>query len=144
MPEDNWPKQLGSAMESNDVGREFPFEDVVFGEQRKTRARLTRADRWQHNQQWAKVTDGLAAIQLEKDQEEDPCIQRWMAQEDHTCIKRNNRVLCRIWRPSDSPDTVYEQIVLPKMYHQWVIRLAHDIPFAGHLGREKTARILLR
>ena len=41
MPNDNWPGKLGSAMESNDVEREFPFEDELFGEQRKTRARLT-------------------------------------------------------------------------------------------------------
>ena len=61
------------------MGREFPFEDKVFGEQRKTRAQLTQAERQQHNQQWAKVTDGSAAIQLKKDQEEDPYIQRWMA-----------------------------------------------------------------
>ena len=39
---------------------------------------------------------------------------------------------------------MYEQVVLPKRYHQQVIRLAHDVPFAGHLGREKTAQRILR
>ena len=64
---------------------------------------------------------------------------KWMAQEDSIRIKWVNGVLCRIWRPRDSRDTVYEQIVLPKRYHQRVIRLALDVPFAGHLGQEKTA-----
>ena len=44
----------------------------------------------------------------------------------------------------DSPGTVYEQIVLPKKYRKQVIDLAHNIPFAGHLGREKTTQRVLR
>ena len=35
-------------------------------------------------------------------------------------------------------------VVLPKRYQRQVIRLAHDIPFAGHFGREKTARRILQ
>ena len=83
-------------------------------------------------------------MQLKKEQEEDPSVQKWMAQEDSTRIKRVNGVLCHVWRPRDSQDTVYEQVVLPKRYHQQVIGLAHDVPFAGHLGREKTAQRILR
>ena len=85
-------------MGNNDVGREFPFEDELFGEQRKTRVRMTRAGKRKHNQQWAKLIDGSAAVQLKREQEEDPYIQRWMAQEDHTHIRRNNGVLCHIWK----------------------------------------------
>ena len=35
--DDHWTVPPWSAMESNDVGREFPFEDELFGEQGKTR-----------------------------------------------------------------------------------------------------------
>ena len=41
MQDDNEPMDLGSAIQSNDDGREFPFEDEVFGEQKETRAHLT-------------------------------------------------------------------------------------------------------
>ncbi len=66
-----------------------------------------------------------------------------MLQEDATRIKQNNGILCRTWRPRNSTVT-YEQIVLPEKYHRRVIKLAHDIPLAGHLGREKTTHRILR
>ena len=34
--------------------------------------------------------------------------------------------------------------VLPKRYNQQVMKIAHDLPFAGHLGKEKTALRILR
>ena len=37
-----------------------------------------------------------------------------MTQEDPTRIKRVKGVLCCTWSPRDSPDTIYEQIALPK------------------------------
>ena len=52
-------------------------------------------------------------------------------------IKRINRVICHVWRPRDSQDTVYKQIVLAKNYYLWVIGLADGITLAGHLGRER-------
>ena len=53
-------------------------------------------------------------------------------------------VICRVWTPRTSSGTTYKQIVLPKPYCDKVIKLAHDLPFAGHLGREKTAQRILR
>ena len=144
---DNASRIQGGIIGMQDGGsgeKEFPFDDELFEEQGKTKPRLTRAERRKHNQQWIKTSNGLTSTQLKKEQEEDPGVQKWMAQEDPTRIKRVNGVLCRIWRPRDSQETVYEQVVLPKRYHQRVIRLAHDVPFAGHLGREKTARRILR
>ena len=105
---------------------------------------MAQTEKRKCNQQWGKITDGSTSIQLKKEHGKDPHIQRWMAQEDHTHIKRLNEVLFCIWRPRNSPDTVYEQIVLPKKYHQWVLKLAHDIPLASHQRREKRAWRLLR
>lgn len=70
-------------------------------------------------------------------------MQKWRRQEEPERIRCNGGVLCRIWRPRNS-DTSYEQIVLPKKYRDRVMRLAHDVPFAGHLGREKTVQRILR
>lgn len=33
-----------------------------------------------------------------------------------------------------------EQLLVPKQYHQVICKLAHTIPLAGHLGRDKTAK----
>ena len=37
-----------------------------------------------------------------------------------------------------------EQLVLPLQCRKTVLQLAHEVPFAGHLGREKTARRVLQ
>ena len=37
----------------------------------------------------------------------------------------------------------YQQIVLPKQYRNQVLKLAHSLPIAGHLGQEKTIKHLL-
>ena len=37
-----------------------------------------------------------------------------------------------------------EQLVLPKQCRQAVLRLAHEIPLAGHMGKNKTARRILQ
>ena len=38
----------------------------------------------------------------------------------------------------------YDQLVLPKIYRQGVLEIAHSIPMAGHLGKDKTAQWILR
>ena len=57
-------------------------------------------------------------------------------------------LLHRRWRPkgSDNGDCwTTEQLVLPESMRQDVMRLAHEIPLAGHMGKQKTtARILKR
>ena len=37
-----------------------------------------------------------------------------------------------------------EQLVLPKKCREDVLKIAHDIPLAGHMGKEKTARRILQ
>ena len=44
-----------------------------------------------------------------------------------------------MWTPKDSEETI-EQLILPKQCHQTVCKLAHTIPLAGHLGRDKTIK----
>ena len=50
------------------------------------------------------------------------------------------------WQPGEESDIlVVEQLVVPKLARKMILKLAHDIPLAGHLGVEKTkARILTR
>ena len=102
---DNGSRIQGGIIGMQDDGlmeKEFPFDDELFGEQGKTRPRWTRTERRKHNQQWTRASNGSTSMQLKKEQEEDPSVQKWMAQEDPTRIKRVNGVLCRVWRPRDS------------------------------------------
>ena len=43
-----------------------------------------------------------------------------------------------------SDDMEIEQLVLPKQCYQGVLQLAHTIPLAGHLGKDKTAQRILQ
>ena len=56
-----------------------------------------------------------------------------------------NDLLYQRWTPiGRNEEMVVDQIVLPKSCHQQVLHLAHTIPLAGHLGRNKTAHRVMR
>ncbi|XP_071490828.1 uncharacterized protein [Diadema antillarum] len=57
------------------------------------------------------------------------------------CLYVKSGVLMRKWRPPDRPAdedwTVVDQIVVPPTYRKEILRLAHEIPMAGHMGVKK-------
>ena len=56
-------------------------------------------------------------------------------------------LMYRQWRPKDTDEDdvrLVEQLVLPTKCRKVALRLAHDIPTAGHLGRKKTLDPLLQ
>jgi len=56
---------------------------------------------------------------------------------------KRDGLLFRRWTPPGpaSEEIVVEQLVLPKQCRQTMLRLAHEIPLAGHMGKKtKTAR----
>lgn len=55
-------------------------------------------------------------------------------------------LLYRRWLPPgrNGKEMAVEQLVLPKSCRETVMRVAHCIPLAGHLGKNKTARRLLQ
>uniref|UniRef100_A0A3B3R4L1 Gypsy retrotransposon integrase-like protein 1 n=1 Tax=Paramormyrops kingsleyae TaxID=1676925 RepID=A0A3B3R4L1_9TELE len=65
---------------------------------------------------------------------------------DHlTAYYHRNGVLMRKWAPPDSPfewATLF-QVVVPGLYREYVLSLAHDHPCSGHLGVRKTLTRLL-
>ena len=60
------------------------------------------------------------------------------------CFYLNEGVLMRKWRSLDAnPDEewrVVHQIVVPGVYRQYILGVAHDTPMSGHLGINKTYR----
>ncbi len=121
------------------LGEEFPFEEHLFDEPRRTKLHMSRSETREHNLKWAEGLNTFNSTQLKTEQEKDPDIQKWIQKEDPTRIVRKQGVICWVWNPRDSPETRYEQIILPKQYRSKVLELAHDIPLSGHLGKEKTA-----
>ena len=76
-------------------------------------------------------------------QQEDPEVQRGRSEEDPSRVKEKQGVLLRVWRARNE-GTEYDQIVLPEEYRAQVLRMAHALPLAGHLGKQKTAQRILR
>ena len=64
------------------------------------------------------------------------------------CYYIQDDILMRKWRPPDAtPEEewkVVHQVVLPKVYRQEILNLAHDSPLSGHLGVRKTVHRILQ
>ena len=54
--------------------------------------------------------------------------------------------LYRHWHPREEGEKFsVEQLIVPKQYRETVLRIAHEIPLAGHMGKRKTIdRIMQR
>ena len=141
VPEMSFPEQ----QDQNNLETEFPFsQDLFLQSSGKPKTHKTKRDKRLHNQRWRSRGDGSRTMQLKMEQRKDTEILKWMEKEDKSRIVERDGVICRIWKPRDGPDTTYEQIVLPQQYRKQIIRLAHDLPFSGHLGTEKTTQRVLR
>ena len=59
-----------------------------------------------------------------------------------SCLYFQSGILMRKWRPPDvtADDDMYvvNQIVVPKLYRNEILQMAHETPLAGHLGVNKT------
>ena len=54
-------------------------------------------------------------------------------------------LLYRHWHPREEGEEFgIEQLIVPKQHREAVLRLAHEIPLAGHLGKKKTVERILQ
>ena len=58
------------------AGQEFPFVDELFGKQRKQKGLISRGQRRRHCQRWVKKRNYSSTMQLKKEQEQDPDVQK--------------------------------------------------------------------
>ena len=106
---------------------------------------------------WREVNHlSLSGSELVKEQMQDSDImllrQRALPLEDASkepeCYYLKDDILMRKWRPPDAlPSEEWRQvhqIVVPKIYRQEIIELAHGTPLAGHLGVRKTCQKVLQ
>ncbi|XP_071845114.1 uncharacterized protein [Apostichopus japonicus] len=100
-------------------------------------------------------SDSLSREQLLLEQEKDPeltllcdkAITEDEAENVPVCFYLKKGILMRKWRPPDVSAfdewRVYHQVVVPKVYRSDVLSLAHETPFSGHLGVNKTYHRIL-
>ena len=118
----------------SDVSHVFPFHDTLFSSNRD-KVYKTRAER-RRCQQKNRQDDRVSREELIRDQENDSDIQKWSDQVKPIYKRVISGVLCRRWRPLNNLSESCDQIVLPKGQRHHALKLAHDIPMAGHLGRD--------
>ncbi|KAJ8022704.1 hypothetical protein HOLleu_37678 [Holothuria leucospilota] len=106
-------------------------------------------------QEKSKMSDTLHRDQLSVQQQHDEKLQPLIAgalTEDESkdvpvCFYFKNNILMRKWRPPDAPLDeewrIYHQIVVPRTYRREILSIAHEMPFAGHLGVNKTYHRIL-
>ena len=140
-------------------GPEWDFDDDLFTPGRE-RVRLTRRQRRVGRRKHADIGTGspgltleLSAEELRKLQEGDDtlAVLRKVADGQSSTIAgpgffRRDGLLYRRWMPPgcNEEGMMVEQLVLPVRCRGVVIKLAHEIPLAGHLGKDKTAKRILQ
>ena len=156
------PTPLAGAenMPSTEENGVFDFDDALFPPPGRDKERLTRSQKRENSRQYQGTTASPAedldipADSLKLLQDEDPSLQAACRAADGepntagTGFFRRNGLLYRKYCPpggeDDDPRAV-EQLVLPTKCRMPVVKLAHDIPLSGHLGKRKTRdRILQR
>ena len=142
-----------------EVEPECNFDDDLFTPGRQ-RVRLTRRQRRAGRHKHATVGTGgpditaeLSAEELKELQEKDDtlAVLRKVADGQSSTLAgpgffRREGLLYRRWTPpgSNEEGMVVEQLVLPVCCREVVLKLAHEIPLAGHLGKDKTAKRILQ
>ena len=140
-------------------GPEWDFDDDLFTPGRE-RVRLTRRQRRVGRRKHADIGTGspgltleLSAEELRKLQEGDDtlAVLRKVADGQSSTIAgpgffRRDGLLYRRWMPPgcNEEGMMVEQLVLPVRCRGVVIKLAHEIPLAGYLGKDKTAKRILQ
>ena len=111
-----------------------------------------RAIRQQHHTTPESTPDiSITADELREIQDRDPTLTKVREAADGKCstagvgfFKREG-IIYRKWIPPGRGDeAAIEQLVLPTQCQQTVLELAHDVPIAGHLEKEKTRQRVLR
>ena len=133
------------------------FSEEMFGTSRDRR-KLTRSEKRRERQEHARTRNtslhplDLTPEEFQKLQQEDPSLKgiREAASGVHVSAAgpgfyKKNGLIYRRWTPPgrDKESMSVEQLVLPRACRQDVLRIAHSVPLAGHLGRDKTTQCLL-
>ena len=131
-----------SAIREEDEENPFDsFSEELFGESRPCREKLSKAQKRHHGIERRTQHQEMKIGAL---QEQDPELRK-LEEGDRTCrYYRKNGILFRKGTPRGTQGEEYEQLVVPRKYRAKVLQLAHSIPLAGHMGRDRTATRILK
>ena len=130
------------------------LDDELFSGGRP-RVKLTRSQkriqRRQHQQDIPVGALDMSAVELQKLQETDPSLAQVRStcgtrepQESESHYFNSEGLLFRRWiQRRGKPESAVEQLVLPMQCRKAVLQLAHEVPLAAHLGKNKTAKRIL-
>ena len=130
---------------------EFNFTNGFFSEREgNTKERQTRAQKREARYRHARALKEAAAEhdwvlniskeELQRLQKRDVTIQNLEKRIDKGDFFKRDGLLYRWWTPKQYQGEKVEQLVLPTQCRKTVLKMAHTIPLAGHMGRDKTAR----
>ena len=127
---------------------EYGFADDIFLQSNKEKKYLSRAQKREGRLQHARAEKttgrdwvlGLSREELRRLQEKDKTLQNLDKGTHGQMFFKKNGLLYRRWQPRQQTAEPVEQLVLPQACRKPVLELAHTIPLAGHMGRDKTAR----
>lgn len=111
----------------------------------KSKEHITRSQKRKDKRKYFRVGDELKQMLPSREklielQEADEDIQKLVRNTSDQFFKREDLILRR-WVPRNTVKEL-EQLVLPKLCRTLAMKVAHSIPLAGHMGRDKTARRL--
>ena len=137
----------GEVPQAEEMCAGMEFGDDLFGVSRAPKPYLTRSQKREAGLRRVKSRENTVEVDRQtfsRAQSEDEEVQQWRREEITSRVIEKDGVLLRKWTPRDQPNQVIEQLVLPKTYRNKVLKLAHSVPIAGHLGAEKTTQRVLR
>ena len=138
------------AVDSERAGSEQEGSSEVFPTLSKEQRRAIRQQYHTTPESTPDILD-ITADELREIQNKDPTLTKVREAADGKLsaagvgfFKREG-IIYRKWIPPGRGDeAAIEQLVLPTRCRQTVLELAHDVPIAGHLGKEKTRQRVLR
>ena len=131
---------------------EFCFdEDVFVGGKGRKGSNKSRSEKKKDCLNYARVQKtpigdlkwGISKQELRKLQDEDSSIQTLRKARPDRVVEQGE-LWYHLWTPRQQLEKTVEQLLLPKSYRKIVCKLAHAVPLAGHLGRDKTADRITR
>ena len=124
--------------------------DDMFVDSRVTRPRRSKAESQRDRYDWAchQRLEGVPNVNVSKEelrklQDKVKGIQKLRQRQPEQFVEHDG-LLYHLWTPHQQPRETVEQLVLPEQFHLIVCKLAHTIPIAGHLGRDKTTKRISR
>ena len=118
--------------------------DVVVGSERDKGQKKSKSERRKRQYKHAivqKAREGEINLNISKElrklQHEDQTIQDLRKAKLDQVVEKHG-LWYYLWAKKQQPEHLVEQLLLPRPYHYVVCKLAHSIPIAGHLGRNKT------